>query len=95
MTPAMREAADSQEEIGWTEFLHRKVSLKITQMLESFGILAGCKLSGKQWTKQLVERLIHISHSQWLFRCFSLHHKTKGYLSTRATTRYNRRYRDF
>jgi hypothetical protein len=84
MTATIREAATSQEAIGWTEFLHGKVSLKIAQMQESYGRLAKCRQLHKQWMKQLVERLILISHSQWLFRNFMLHHKTKGYLQAKA-----------
>ena len=30
--------------------------------------------------KQFVERLVNISHSQWLYRNFTLHHYAKGYL---------------
>jgi hypothetical protein len=84
MTATMREAVASQDSIGWTEFLHEKVSVKIAQMQESYGRLASSKQSHKQWMKRLVERLILISHSQWLFRNFTLHHKTKGYLCAKA-----------
>ena len=84
MTATMREAAASQDSIGWTEFLHGKVSVKIAQMQESYGRLASSKQSHKQWMKGLVERFILISHLQWLFRNFTLHHKTKGYLNTKA-----------
>jgi hypothetical protein len=84
MTATMKEAAASQDSIGWTEFLHRKVSVKIAQMQESYGRLASSKQSHKQWMKHLVERLILISHSQRLFRNFTHHHKTKGYLRAKA-----------
>jgi hypothetical protein len=84
MTATMREATVSQGPIGWTEFLHGKVSLKIAQMQESYGRLANCRQLHKQWMKRLVEHLILISHLQWLFRNFTLHHKTKGYLQAKA-----------
>ncbi len=84
MTATMRKVVASQDAIIWTEFLHGKVSLKIAQMQESYGRLANCRQSHKQWMKQLVERLILILHSQWLFRNFTLHHKTKGYLRAKA-----------
>ncbi len=80
----MREAAASQDAIGWTEFLHGKVYLKIAQMQESYGRLANCRQYHKQWMKQLVEHLILISHLQWLFRNFTVHQKTKGYLLAKA-----------
>ncbi len=51
MTATMREATASQDAIGWTEFLHGKVSLKIAQMQESYGRLANCRQSHKQWMK--------------------------------------------
>jgi hypothetical protein len=53
-------------------------------MQESYGRLASSKQSHRQWMKRLVERLILISHSQWLLRNFTLHHKTKGYLHAKA-----------
>jgi hypothetical protein len=84
MTATMREATASQDSIGWTEFLHGKVSVKIAQMQESYERLASSKQSHRQWMKRLVEHLIPISHSQWLFRNFTLHHKTKGYLRANA-----------
>ncbi len=84
MTATTREAAASQDSIGWTEFLHGKVSVKIAQMQESYRRLASSKQSHRQWMKRLVERLILISHLQRLFRNFTLHHKTKGYLHAKA-----------
>jgi hypothetical protein len=84
MSPAMREAAEAQDAIGWTEFRHGKVALKITRFQEIYRILSSHRTRSHNWTKNLVEHLILISHSQWLFRNFSLHHKTKGYLQRKA-----------
>ncbi len=84
MSPAMREAVEAQDAIGWTEFLHGKVALKITRLQESYPILSSHRTRSHNWTKKLVEHLILISHSQWLFWNFSLHHKTKGYLQRKA-----------
>jgi hypothetical protein len=33
---------------------------------------------------ELTEKLIDISHSQWLYQNFTLHHLTKGYLQQRT-----------
>ncbi len=83
MSTAMREVAESQDEIGWVEFLHGKVSTKITQIQNAHCVLAGSNMNGSNWTTQFIQHLIHISHSQWLFRNFTLHHHIKGYLRKR------------
>jgi len=37
-------------------------------------------LNGKSWSTNMVKQLLDMSHSQWLYRNFSLHHQTLGYL---------------
>ena len=37
------------------------------------------RINGDDWMKGLIGRLIHISHSQWLFRNFTLHDTQCGY----------------
>jgi hypothetical protein len=36
-------------------------------------------LSGEDWTKKFISKLLQITHSQWTFRNISLHDKTHGY----------------
>jgi hypothetical protein len=74
------EAAASQDEIGWVEFLHGKVSVKIANIQEIHCKLSDCRLTGDDWMKHFIGKLLQISHSQWLYRNFTLHDKTRGYL---------------
>ncbi len=37
-------------------------------------------LNGADWAKQFISKILHITHSQWIFRNFSLHDKLNGYL---------------
>ncbi len=53
---------------------------KITQIQNAHCVLAGSSMNGSNWTTQFIQYLIHISHSQWLFWNFTLHHHIKGYL---------------
>jgi hypothetical protein len=80
MSTAMREAADSQDKIGWGNVLHGKVSTMIMQIQNSHCVLAGSNMNGSNWTTQFIQHLIHISHLQWLFQNFTFHHHIKGYL---------------
>jgi hypothetical protein len=43
--------------------------------------LSSCQMTGEDWMKAFVSHLIQISHSQWIFRNFTLHDKQRGYLS--------------
>jgi len=37
-------------------------------------------LNGADWAKQLISKILHITHYQWIFCNFSLHDKRNGYL---------------
>ncbi len=37
-------------------------------------------LNSANWAKQFISKLLHITHSQWIFRNISLHDKINGYL---------------
>ncbi len=63
MSTAMREVAESQDEISWVEFLHGKVSSKITQIQNAYCVLTGRNMNGSNWATQFIQHLIHISHS--------------------------------
>jgi hypothetical protein len=80
MSAAMHKIAQSQDAIGWTEFLHGKVSTKIRRMQQTHCLLTNTNLNGDNWMVELTGKLINISHSQWLYQNFTLHHLTKGYL---------------
>jgi hypothetical protein len=76
----IRGMAASQDMIGWVEFLHGKVSVKIAKIQEIHCTLSLCCMTGNNWMKHFIENLIQILHSQWLYRNFTLHDKTRGYL---------------
>jgi hypothetical protein len=80
MSAAMYKVAQSQDVIGWTEFLHGKVSIKMRGMQQAHCLLTNTNLNGDDWMVELTGKLIDISHSQWLYQNFTLHHLAKGYL---------------
>ena len=80
MLAALREEAESQDKIGLIEFLHGKVSTTFRGIQRAHCIIAGIQISGNGWMIQFTRQLIDISHTQWLYRNFTLHHYIKGYL---------------
>jgi hypothetical protein len=80
----IRVAAVGQDLIGWTEFLHGKVSVEIAsiQRIHCMSSTA-CRMTGSDWMKAFISQLLQISHSQWIFRNYTLHDKQRGYLRLR------------
>jgi hypothetical protein len=79
-SPGLIKAAASQDLIGWTEFLHGKISINIETIQDLHCTLSPCRITGSDWMKGLASHLMHASHSQWIFRNFTLHDKQRGYL---------------
>ncbi len=46
--------------------------------------LLGSYLNGADWTKLLISKLLHITHSQWIYCNFTLHDKLCGYLHNKT-----------
>ncbi len=76
----MMTAAASQDLIGWTEFLHGKISVDIESIQHIHCTLSPCRTTGLDWMKAMVSHLMQASHCQWIFRNFTLHDKQQGYL---------------
>jgi hypothetical protein len=76
----IRDAAVSQDAISWVEFLHGKESVALAKIQEIHCKLSSCRMTSNDWMKHFIGRLLLISHSQWLYRDFTLHNKLRGYL---------------
>ena len=77
-------AAVGQDLIGWTEFLHGKVSVEIAGIQKLHCRSSpSCRLTGADWMKTFISHLLQLSHSQWIYRNYTLHDKQRGYLRLR------------
>lgn len=79
MSDSMLEVANSQDRIGWRNMMEGRVSKAIYNVQCTHLALSTSRITGDNWMRGLILRLIHISHSQWLFRNFTLHDKQCGY----------------
>ena len=79
-SPGLIKAAASQDLIGWTEFLHGKISIDIETIQDLHCTLRPCRITGSDCMKALASHLMHASHNQWILRNFTLHDKHRGYL---------------
>ena len=74
MSPEMFEVAVSQDLVGWRNFTEGRFSQHIVPMQQSYAAVTSSKHNGASWVQQLIRRVVHITHSQWIFRNVSLHH---------------------
>ena len=80
LSAEMRRAALRQDLIPWTSFMEGKVSKEILALQRRTLLHSPSPLSIADWSKQLISRILHISHAQWIFCNVSLHDRREGYL---------------
>ena len=80
LSPQMEKLGKSQDTIGWRNMLEGRVSTQFyTIQLNHLAGHRSSRLTVEDWMRGFITRLIHISHSQWLFRNFTLHDRLHGY----------------
>ena len=77
MSPQMTSLAKSQDIIGWKNFVERRILRHFFDIQNECLILGNHRIDAEQWIKQFISKILHITHSQWIFRNFTLHDKQK------------------
>jgi hypothetical protein len=80
MSLVMRKAAEAQDLIGWREFMEGKVAEKIGGLQRYHCSVSSCMMNGDEWMKHFISHILHITHSQWIFRNITLHDSVRGTL---------------
>lgn len=78
-------AAHSQDAIGWRNMMEGRISKHFYTIQRVHLATTTSRLNGDDWMRGLITRLLHISHSQWLFRNFTLHDTQHGYKRMKDT----------
>jgi hypothetical protein len=89
MSPRMKALAISQDKIEWQNFMEGCISTHFYFIQHYHLALSGSYLNGSDWSKSLISKLLHITHSQWIDRNFTPHHSTTSSagIHTRRTYR--------
>ena len=74
--------AQSQDVIGWDNFLKGKISAQFATVQRDHLLLSGSTMVASDWTTRFITRLLHLTltHGQWLYRNISRNHHTHGLL---------------
>jgi hypothetical protein len=66
--------------IGWRRFMEGILSRELVELQKYALVEADSCLTVDKWAKELVIRLLEISHGQWLYRNMVVHDRTAGEL---------------
>jgi len=83
LPPSLTAFAKAQDAIGWRHFMEGKISRELFSLQSFYLACTPSLLTIASWAKQFVSHVLHITHSQWLFRNHTLHDDSQGYLKVR------------
>jgi hypothetical protein len=72
--------AEEQDCIGWDNFMEGKISMQFEIIQRRHLLTSPSLLTATDWTKQLISKLLHLTHGQWIYRNISRHHTKLGLL---------------
>jgi hypothetical protein len=80
MSPRMKALVISQDTIGWHNFMEGCISTHFYFIQHYHLALSRSLLNSSDWTKSLITKILHITHSKWIYQNFALHDRLHGYL---------------
>jgi hypothetical protein len=80
MPAKMLSLARSQDIIGWRNFTEGDISIHFYDIQHFHLAMHSSYLSSADWTKQFISKILHITHSQRIFRNILLHDRSFGYI---------------
>ena len=80
LSPQMTISANSQDIIGWKNFMGGRISRHFHGIQNEYLVLGNHRMNTEQWIRQFLSKILHIAHIQRVFRNFTLHDKQKGWL---------------
>jgi hypothetical protein len=76
----MKALAQSQDMIGYRNFMEGHILTHFYKIQNFHLAMSSSFLNGADWAKQFISKILHVTHSQWIFRNISLHDKINSYL---------------
>jgi len=80
----MRRIGVATDKIGWVHFTEGKVPLLLRELQDNYLSACPTHLTINVWMRGFITQLLQLTHSQWIYRNISKHHKTNGTLQLAA-----------
>jgi hypothetical protein len=77
-----QEMAVEQDTIGWRRFMEGMISKKLVCIQDDHHSFTGEGIAGLSWARQLVVRLLEVTHGQWIYRNIKVHDEHQGTIRT-------------
>ena len=75
---SLKQLCREQDELGWRNFLEGRISTQFRAIQSRYLRVRHPRRTVDTWLRGFASNLLSITHSQWIFRCISKHHSTKG-----------------
>ena len=89
MTGEMTMLAKSQDLIGFRHFMEGRISKRFWEMQSRYLAFSPGHLNGSEWISQFINKVLTMSHSQWIYRNVSYHDKKHGYAKRKRVEELN------
>ena len=76
----IRRLSQTQDTIGWRNFTEGNLSKSFRVIQQEHLRQQERRVTVDSWLKSFLSKLLAMTHSQWLFRCITKHHRIKGTL---------------
>jgi hypothetical protein len=73
--------AMAQDRIGWRRFLEGMVAKELYELAEIEEFQDGWRSTADKWVRQLIQKLMEITHGLWIYRNLTIHDSAKGVLA--------------
>ena len=77
-SPTIQRLAHSQLRIGWHHFLEGKISEVFRAVQQVHLVQTVSDQMVDTWLSSFISHLLEISHGQWIYRCTTVHHRSRG-----------------
>jgi hypothetical protein len=85
--PALDKVAKEIDQIGWDNMVEGRISRELVSLQRHYLQSNAPRYNIRTWTKTFIEKLLHITHRQWLYRNARLHIRlVEGMTSTEHET---------
>ena len=78
MDQQFKAMATEQDMIGWRRFMEGMLSKKMVCIQEDYHSFTGEGITGLAWARQVVVRLLEVTHGQWIYRNIQVHDEHQG-----------------
>lgn len=73
--------AKAQDRIGWRRFLEGMVVRELFALVQVDTFQEGSTIAAEKWVKQLIQKLLELTHGMWIYRNLTIHDTAQGVLA--------------